>query len=215
MALISFPSIINPSSLSFGLQGSAQSFVSEFTGSSQYVRLPAARWYGTANWNNLSGDDFENLKVFMAQLEGPFNTFAFGDISKDTSASELPATVVLENNAQVAAHSTSFTVARSSSESSSSITGTKIAFKKGDYFHVISAAGQELKLITADTNLTGNSGTGTLSFAPALRGILAANSNLTRHAPRGIMRLASNDQTSWDIAPPVIGQFGFSFLESY
>ena len=215
MTLIAFPDIINPSNISFGIRSASQAFTSEFTGTSQYVRLPAARWHGSANWENLTGDNFDNLKAFITQLEGPFNTFAFGDISKDTPASELPATVVLENNAQVAAHSTSFTVGRSSSESSSSITGTKIAFKKGDYFQITSAAGQELKIVTANLNLTGNSGTGSVSFSPALRGVVAANTNLIRHAPRAIMRISNADQTSWNISAPVIGTFGFSFMESY
>jgi hypothetical protein len=133
MALITFPDIINPTNLSFGIQGSSQAFVSEFTGTSQHVRLPTARWYGSANWENLTGDDFDSLKVFLTQLEGAFNTFAFGDVSRDTPNSGLASTVVLQAQTAASAHSTQMTIQRSGTESSTSISGTVSAFKKGDY----------------------------------------------------------------------------------
>ena len=214
MAFITFPDIIKPTNLSFGIQGSSQAFVSEFTGSSQHVRLPTARWYGSANWENLTGDDFEALKVFLTQLEGAFNTFAFGDVSRDTPQSGLVATVVLEAQTAASAHTTQMTIQRSSSESSSGISGTVSAFKKGDYFHVTSAKGQELKIITADATIT-NTGTSTINFAPALRGGVSTGANLTRHSPRAIMRLTSNNENSWEITPPVLGNFGFSFAEAF
>ena len=214
MALITFPDIINPTNLSFGIQGSSQAFVSEFTGTSQHVRLPTARWYGSANWENLTGDDFDSLKVFLTQLEGAFNTFAFGDVSRDAPNSGLASTVVLQAQTGASAHSTQMTIQRSSSESSTSVSGTVSAFKKGDYFHVTSAKGQELKVVTADATIT-NTGTTQINFAPALRGAVSTGANLTRHAPRAIMRLSSNDQNSWEIAPPVLGSFGFSFMESF
>lgn len=214
MALITFPDIIKPTNLTFGLQGAAQAFQSEFTGSSQYVRLPGARWYGSANWTNLSGDDYEELKVFLAQLEGPFNTFAYGDISRDTPRGEVASTVVVECKSTASAHTTSMSIGRSSGESSTSISGTKTVFKKGDYFHVTSAEGQELKVVTSDTTLT-NTGTSTVNFAPALRGQVSSGANLTRHSARGIMRLTSNDETKWEISAPIIGQFGFSFAEAF
>lgn len=214
MALITFPDIINPTNLSFGIQGSSQAFVSEFTGTSQHVRLPTARWYGSANWENLTGDDFDSLKVFLTQLEGAFNTFAFGDVSRDSPNSGLASTVVLQAQTGASAHSTQMTIQRSGSESSTSISGTVSAFKKGDYFHVTSTKGQELKVVTADATIT-NTGTTAINFAPALRGAVSTGANLTRHAPRAIMRLSSNDQNSWEIAPPVLGSFGFSFMESF
>ena len=126
----------------------------------------------------------------------------------------MPATVVVEAKSPANAHTTSLTVGRSSSESTTAISGTQSVFKKGDYFHITSSKGQELKLVTADATLT-NTGTSAISFAPALRGAVSTGANLTRHSPRAIMRLASNDQNSWDIAPPILGSFGFSFLESY
>ena len=214
MAFITFPDIINPTNLSFGIQGSSQAFVSEFTGTSQHVRLPTARWYGSANWENLTGDDFDGLKVFLAELEGAFNTFAFGDVSRDTPNSGLVPTVVLEANTAASAHSTQITIRRSSTESSSSISGNVLAFKKGDYFQLTSSKGQELKVVTADAFIT-NTGTTAINFAPALRGSISTGTNLTRHAPRAIMRLSNNDQNSWEIAPPVLGSFGFSFVESF
>ena len=212
MALITFPDIIKPSKLTFGLKGAAQSFTSEFTGSAQYVRLPGVRWYGTANWENLSGDDFESLKVFLAQLEGPFNTFEYGDISKDTPSSGLGSGTILEANAATSAHTTSMVIRRATA--GDAITGTVSAFKKGDYFQVTSDKGQELKVVTADVNIT-NTSTPTVNFAPALRGDVSAGADLTRHSQRAKMRLSSTEDNRWEIAPPVLGQFGFSFQESF
>lgn len=214
MAFISFPDIIKPTNLTFGITSSSQVFVSEFTGSSQHVKLPTARWYGSATWQNLSGNDFEALKVFLTQLEGSFNTFEFGDVSRDTPQSGLPSTIVLQTASSSSAFETEIEVERSSTESTTSISGTVSAFKKGDYFSITSGAGKELKIVTADVNIQ-NTGSVSVPFAPAMRGSLSAGVNLTHVAPRAIVRLSSNEQNSWEIAPPIIGNFGFSFLESY
>ena len=211
MALVTFPTIKAPSTLSFGIRGMAQSFVSEFTGSSQYVRLPGSRWYGAVGWNNLDGEDFEKLKAFMVQLEGPHNTFEYGDVSRDTPKSGLASTVVLEcvTGAQ---HSTQLTFRKDAT--SSTISGTISAFKAGDYFEITSAKGNELEIVTADATVA-NSGNSTLNFAPALRGAVTSGQNITHISPRGIMRLTDNEQTNWDVAPPVLGNVGFSFQEAF
>lgn len=214
MALITFPTIKAPSSITFGLKGSAQTFTSEFTGSSQYVRLPGSRWYGTANWENLDGADLEKLKAFLAQVEGPHNTFAFGDVSRDTPRSGLASDIVLETvtASTIAAHSTQFSIEKDST--SASISGTVNAFLIGDYFSVVSSKGTELKIVTADTTIA-NTGTSTLNFAPPLRGTVSDGANLTHIAPRGIMRLVDNQQAMWDIRAPIIGTVGFSFQEAF
>jgi hypothetical protein len=214
MALITFPDIIKPTNLTFGITSSSQAFVSEFTGSSQHVKLPTARWYGSATWQNLSGDDFEDLKVFLAQLEGSFNTFEFGDVSRDTPQSGLPSTIVLQASSSYQNFTTQINVERSSTESTTSITGTVSAFKKGDYFEITSTSGKELKIVTADVNIQ-NTGSSSVPFVPAMRGTISAGTNLTHIAPRAIVRLTDNEQNSWEIAPPIIGNFGFSFLESF
>lgn len=214
MALITFPTIKAPSSITFGLKGSAQTFTSEFTGSSQYVRLPGSRWYGSANWDNLDGADLEKLKAFLAQLEGPHNTFAFGDVSRDTPRSGLASNVVLEVVAgpTIAAHSTQMQIKRVST--SGTVSGTANAFLTGDYFSVVSSKGTELKIVTNDTTIT-NTGVSNLKFSPPLRGTVANGNDLTHIAPRGIMRLVDNEQAMWDIRAPIIGTVGFAFQEAF
>lgn len=213
MAQITFPTMKAPASINFGLRGSSQAFTSEFTGSSQYVRLPGSRWYGSANWENLDGEDLEKLKAFLAKVEGPHNTFSFGDVSRDVPRSGLAATVVLEKTSgTTAAHQTAFSIQKASS--SSTISGTVSAFKTGDYFHITSSKGTELKIVTADATIT-NTGTSTLNFAPALRGTVSGGADLTHRAPRGVMRLTDNEQAMWDIRAPILGSVGFAFQEAF
>jgi hypothetical protein len=214
MAFITFPSIKAPSSINFGLKASAQAFTSEFTGSSQYVRLPGSRWYGSVNWENLDGEDLEQLKAFLAQVEGPYNTFSFGDVSRDVPRSGLAASVIIEKTSGTApAHSTSFSVQRSTA--GSAISGTVSAFKTGDYFSVTTSKGTELKIVTADIDNMTNTSSRTLSFAPALRGTVSAGQDLTRIAPRALMRLTDNEQAMWDIRAPILGSVGFAFQEAF
>ena len=212
MAQISFPSIIGPSSITFGIRGHSQTFTSEFTGSSQYVRLPGSRWYGTATWDNLDGADFDELKAFLTELEGPHNSFLFGDVSRDTPRSGLAANYVIETASSFSNHLTQIEVRKESG--SPTISGTQSLFKKGDYFQISTTKGLELKISTTDSTIQ-NSGNHQVNFAPALRGGTATGANLTRHSPRGLMRLSDTDQVNWDIRAPVVGNTTISFLEAF
>jgi hypothetical protein len=121
--------------------------------------------------------------------------------------------VVLEKTSgTTSAHQTAFSIRKASS--SSTISGTVSAFKTGDYFHITSSKGTELKIVTADATIT-NTGTSTLNFAPALRGTVSGGADLTHRAPRGVMRLTDNEQAMWDIRAPILGSVGFAFQEAF
>lgn len=211
MALITFPSIIGPSSLQFGLRAQTQAFTSEFTGSSQYVQLPGSRWYGSVGWQDLDGENLEELRAFLAELQGPQNTFEYGDVSRDNPRSGLASGVNIVSSGTTSSNATSMSMTRGSG---STITGTVSLFKKGDYFHVTSSAGRELKMVVRDETIT-NTGTTSVQFAPGLRGSVSSGAAIDRHSPRGHFRLASNDQITWDIRPPIIASVGFSFVEAF
>lgn len=211
MALITFPSIIGPSSLQFGLRAQTQAFTSEFTGSSQYVQLPGSRWYGSVGWQDLDGENLEELRAFLTELQGPQNTFEYGDVSRDNPRSGLSSTINIVSSGTTSSNATSMSMRRNSGPT---IYGTVSLFKKGDYFHVTSSAGRELKMVVRNETIT-NSGTTSVQFSPGLRGSVSAGSSIIRHSPRGHFRLANNDQITWDIRPPIIASVGFSFVESF
>lgn len=197
MATLTMPS--NPSGFQshrFGLRSNTLDFTSPLNRTTQTLEFPGAHWAGAFTLPPQKRPTAAAWLSFYVQLRGGagrFYGFDPGARSPRGIASGSP----LVNGAGQYPGNTLVTDAWPVS-----ITGLLLP---GDYFQV----GDELKMVTAIVSSNG-SGSATITFEPPLRAAPVDNAPIIYTNPTCIMRLANDDQTSWDINQ--LNLYGLAFV---
>lgn len=174
----------------FGLHSRTNVMMSPLSGAQQVVEQ-FQMWAAEFVVPPLDNTEAPVWKGFLVSLRGRRGTFRAGDPAY-TARGLLAGTPLVNGGSQTGR-------ALITDGWTASTTG-----KVGDYFQL----GDYLYQLTEDFTASGG-GAATLAFEPSLRSAPADNAPLTVTAPKGLWRLASDEEGMWD---EEIGPFfGFSF----
>lgn len=195
MTTYSFPSI-TPSSSTFELVTNTRTYRSPLTNAVQTVGRRGSLWRATLQFNNLTGADRAAMQAFVTKLNGQEHRFNLHDHSfarRGTAGGTLRVNGANQSGASLVCDG-----------ATASITNY---LREGDYV----SFGNELHLITADTNSDG-SGNVTLSIAPPIRKSPADDTAIDYTSPvSGVFMLAS--PASWSNQPGVFSSFTIEAIE--
>ena len=181
---IAWPTLtVRPSSFTWHLLPHSQTWTSPLNGSSQTQELPGARWICTLPYRKMREDDWRAWTAFVARLRGAAGRFYLSPLHALPARGVATGTPVVAGAGQTGASLTT----------SGWTNSTALILRAGDFFHVPTANGRELKIMTADANSSGT-GTATITFEPPLRGSPASGAALEVAAPTTVMRLADDSQ---------------------
>jgi hypothetical protein len=161
--------------------------------------MPGARWKASYVFAPLTREQASPWQAFLAKLHGAALTFFASDPAALTPMGSVSGTPLVNGGGQ-----------SGTSLFTSGWTPSQTVLKAGDYFQI----GSELKLMTADA-LSGVDGTAMLTFEPALRSIPVDHAGLIVTNPQCVMRLADDDQTSWDVDESRLYTMKFSAIEAF
>ena len=195
MTTYSFPSI-TPSSSTFELVTNTRTYRSPLTNAVQTVGRRGSLWRATLQFNNLTGADRAAMQAFVTKLNGQEHRFNLHDHSftrRGTGGGTLRVNGANQSGASLVCDGATASVTN--------------YLREGDYV----SFGNELHLITADTNSDG-SGNVTLSIAPPIRKSPADDTAIDYTSPvSGVFMLAS--PASWSNQPGVFSSFTIEAIE--
>lgn len=195
MTTFAFPSI-TPSSSTFELVTNTRTYRSPLTNAVQTVGRRGSLWRATLQFNNLTGANRAAMQAFVTKLNGQEHRFNLHDHSftrRGTGGGTLRVNGANQSGASLVCDG-----------ATASITNY---LREGDYV----SFGNELHLITADTNSDG-SGNVTLSIAPPIRKSPADDTAIDYTSPvSGVFMLAS--PASWSNQPGIISSFTIEAVE--
>ncbi len=184
MSTVTYPSSIEPNSVSFTLVDPAIYVRSFLSGFMQKRSFSGPRWGVTLNYVNLTNAQEAELVAAFSQLADSGDVIEI-PVHGNTQQGNFGGTPLVDGASQIG---------RSLAVDGAS-TGVTDWIKGGDYFQV----GTELKRATADSNSDG-SGDLTLNFLPRIRTSPADNAAITTTDPKGLFYL-SEDGLSWSKRP--------------
>jgi len=193
MAIVAFPSNIEPDSITWSLRANTQVYTSPLNGVIQTAELPGTRWTASMAFSNLDVAEARLMASFLVKLRGSSGRFYLHDYSHPDPQGTAGGTPV-----NLTAGSTTTVI------KSSGWTASTLILKEGDYvqFH-----NYELKLITDDVT-SDVGGLADLPIEPPLRGTLTNSQNIVTTNPQCLMLLDSDDLARWDTQ-------GNSFLDNF
>jgi hypothetical protein len=197
-SIITFPSGLGFESYTLKLSRKSILLRSPYTGKRQVVAYPFALWAFSGKFSLQDTIKAALLRSFFAQLLGQANKFRFALPEYAAPSTGYAGAAGLVNGANQTG----------TSLVTDGWTGSTAIFKEGDYFTV----NDELKIVTAA--MTSSSGTGTISFLPALRTSPADNAALIIVNPTVMLSASTDDAASWDLTPPILYQFQLDAVEA-
>lgn len=200
---LAFPSVSVVDS-TFGIVSSSASSRSPFTYTEQIQQNAGMRFEGTVKFRLTKTTDAGILKAFLAELQGRYGTFLYGDpdyLAKGPQGA-LGGTPLVNGGSQ-----TGNTL--NIDGCSNSITGWA---KRGDYIQLGTGTASRLYMITQDADSNG-SGQVALKIMPALRSSPSDNAAVTVTGAKGLFRMASN-RADWSGNKSSIHDVDFSFVEA-
>lgn len=200
---LDFPNIPVTTS-SFRIISATSSSVSPFTFRQQVYQFPGKRWEGQVKFKPTRGIDAGILKAFLADLQGQFGTFLYGDpdyLAKGPQGA-LGGTPLVKGASQ-----TGNTLLIDGASNSITNWG-----RKGDYFQLGTGLSSRLYMLTQDVNSNG-SGEVTLVFQPPLRSSPSDNQAVTFAGAKGVMR-ATNNNGEWQSNMSSVQETSLTFVEA-
>lgn len=189
-----------PSTMEWGLESNTLRFESPLSGSVQTLERPGARWRCTMNFDRLTEDDSATLQAFLVSLRGQAGRFTIYNIARPIPRGTISGTPLVNGADQLGS---SLTIDGFSSGDN---------FKAGDFFTVVTASGNELKMVTQD--ITESSGSMNVKFDPPLRQSPSDNSSIFTDYPTTTMML-TEDSIRWVIQAPVLSSFTIDCIEAF
>ena len=188
MAIVTAPSNPKPQSIIFAPMSSVAVSRSPFSFAQQVQAHSGQFWTMSLVLPPMKREVAAAWQAFMLQLNGPENTFLYGDplATKLLGAGKLDSPLV-----------------KGASQTGSSLItdawtiSTTNIVKAGDMFSLGAGTSTRLHMITANGD-SDSSGDCTLSIWPSLRSSPADDSTLTIVEPKGHFRLASNEMR-WEM----------------
>jgi hypothetical protein len=201
MTTLTFPTIRQPSSVTWRLRSRTQTHTSPLDGTVQTLALPGARWEAALNWAAMEEADWRALAAFLARLGGQAGRFTFGPIHAPRRATGGGTPVV--NGASQAGATLSVRGWSANAQ----------AFLAGDWLSYVDTTGRaRLHQVTADVTANG-SGVASVPIAPAIRRSGANGAAVQVTAPVGVFRLGDDAQ---DVAvrPARFAAVAFDIVEA-
>jgi hypothetical protein len=197
LALPSSPS--NFAAARFGLRRNSAIHMSPWTFAQQVGDPGGALWMAEFVVPPItSAADAAEWKAWLLKLRGIYGTFRAGDPAYSGPRGTAGGTPLVNG-----AHSAGVRALVTDGWSAGA------TFLTGDYFQIGDSLYQMVEDVTAN-----GSGQATLVFEPTLRVALADNTAITKTAPKGLWRLASNDEAMWDETVGPIHGFSFKAHEA-
>lgn len=181
MTILTFPSINNPSQITWRLRANTQTQRSPWDGTTQTLRLPGERWEATLVWETLKEDDWRLLSAFIAQLGGMAGRFYYGPVHSPRRATGT-GTPLVNGSIQ-----TGTAISIKGWDASAQ------AFKAGDFFSVNDSNGRPLLYQATTDSAATNLGVASVSVAPPVRRSVADNTAVAITSPVAVFMLASTD----------------------
>lgn len=209
MTVETFPSIL-PQRAQFGLVSRTQSFQSKLTSATQTLRMAGAFWAGRISFDNLDVSEVRQIQAFFVKLEGMNGRFYYGDVSNTAPQGYMKnyptRTIRVKGANQTGSSLIVDNFPTSENGNKPFLAGDMIHFQNGDGY-------RELKMIAADATSDAN-GEATLTVKPNIRVSPADNAVVTHQSTTCIMRLTSDTEASWNVAPPLLSSLTINFVEA-
>lgn len=195
MTTFAFPSI-TPTTNTFELVANTRTFQSPLTNAVQTSSRKGSLWKASLQFNNLSGDDRQEMQAFLVKLNGQQHRFTLHDHSY-TRRGAGGGTLSINGASQ----SGTALVCDGATASVNNY------LRAGDYI----SFNNELHMVVVDAN-SDASGNVTLSIAPPIRKTPADDTVVDYLAPvSGVFMLAG--PASWDTQPGIISSFTIDAVE--
>ena len=195
MATFAFPSI-TPATNTFELVSNTRTYQSPLTNAVQTASRKGSLWKASLQFNNLSGDNRQEMQAFLVKLNGQQHRFTLHDHSF-TRRGSGGGTLLVNGGGQ---SGTSLVC----NGASASITNY---LRAGDYI----SFSNELHMVVADTN-SDASGNVTLSIAPPIRKVPSSGVVVDYAAPvSGVFMLAG--PASWNTNTDITSSFNITAVE--
>ena len=195
MTTFAFPSI-TPTTNTFELVANTRTFQSPLTNAVQTSSRKGSLWKASLQFNNLSGDDRQEMQAFLVKLNGQQHRFTLHDHSY-TRRGAGGGTLSINGASQ----SGTALVCDGATASVNNY------LRAGDYI----SFNNELHMVVVDAN-SDVSGNVTLSIAPPIRKTPADDTIVDYLTPvSGVFMLAG--PASWDTQPGIISSFTIEAVE--
>jgi hypothetical protein len=199
---VAFPTIVNPSEMSWRLRARTQTHTSPLDGTIQTLVLPGARWEASVSWRTLSLADSRTLDAFIASLGGVAGRFFYGPVHAPRRATGGGSPVI--NGASQTG----------STLSTRGWSANAQAFLVGDWLSYSDTTGRR-RLHQVTANVTANaSGIASVPIAPALRRSGADGAAITISTPTGVFMLASDEEGQLSVRAPLLGAMTLNIVEA-
>lgn len=199
---VAFPSIRNPSEMSWRLRARTQTHTSPLDGTVQTLAMPGARWEATLTWRTLPPDQYRQLEAFLASMSGMAGRFWYGPVHAPRRATGGGSPVI--NGAS----QTGATI------SMRGFSAGAQAFLAGDWFsYTDTTSRRRLHQVTANVTANG-SGVASVPIAPAIRRAGVDGAAVTISAPTGVFMLASDDTGEMQVRAPMLGAVSINIVEA-
>jgi len=195
MTTFAFPSI-TPTTNTFELVSNTRTFQSPLTNAVQTSSRKGSLWKASLQFNNLSGDDRQEMQAFLVKLNGQQHRFTLHDHSY-TRRGAGGGTLLINGASQ----------SGTALVCDGATANVNNYLRAGDYI----SFNNELHMVVVDAN-SDASGNVTLSIAPPIRKTPADNTLVDYLTPvSGVFMLAG--PASWDTQPGIISSFTIEAVE--
>ena len=195
MTTFAFPSI-TPTTNTFELVANTRTFQSPLTNAVQTSSRKGSLWKASLQFNNLSGDDRQEMQAFLVKLNGQQHRFTLHDHSY-TRRGAGGGTLLINGASQ----------SGTALVCDGATANVNNYLRAGDYI----SFNNELHMVVVDAN-SDASGNVTLSIAPPIRKTPADNTLVDYLTPvSGVFMLAG--PASWDTQPGIISSFTIEAVE--
>ena len=173
--ILKWPSDLTPQENEFYLETVTRKFESPFSGASQTIEFPGAKWVIKLKFKNLTREKMRRLEVTLLQLRGAANRIKIPDHA--THRAGVGGSAIVDGSGQLGR----VLMIKNAPPG-------KYFLKTGDYFEI----NGELKRVVADS-LTDAEGKTALRFEPALRKAPPANAAIETNSPGATVRMKKDD----------------------
>ena len=195
MTTFAFPSI-TPTTNTFELVSNTRTFQSPLTNAVQTSSRKGSLWKASLQFNNLSGDDRQEMQAFLVKLNGQQHRFTLHDHSY-TRRGAGGGTLLINGASQ----------SGTALVCDGATANVNNYLRAGDYI----SFNNELHMVVVDAN-SDASGNVTLSIAPPIRKTPADDTDVDYLTPvSGVFMLAG--PASWDTQPGIISSFTIEAVE--
>lgn len=205
---LTFPTVQQASSISWGGRSSVAVSLSPFSFAQQAQRHQGQMWFGSVSLPPMERPRAAEFQAFLTSLNGREGTFLYGDPLGVTARGAATGTPLANT---VGSPSTNLKRGQELITDGWS-TGVTGILKAGDYIQLGSGSSAHLHMQLVDVN-SDSSGNATLDLWPRLRETVANDDEIVVVAPKGLFRMLSSEW-QWSEQPGGLFSLAFEIAEA-